>query len=240
MAIAVVQSTQATGYTVTSFTTPGLTTTGGNLFIAEYLRSDTAGTASIADSKSNTYTGTTAEIASGDADGRNARQLYKENGAGGSGHTFTLNVGNANGYAGLVVREVSGALISGSLDQTATKNNNSGTTGMTTSLTAATAQGDEIVCGFGAGTIAGNNFTNHSGNGFTVDQTINFAGGVSEPQISASKVVSVTGTYEYTWDAAGSETGIIGIVGTYRAVVAAAQPKIPAPVLQAVARGAYY
>jgi hypothetical protein len=239
MAIAVVQSTQAAGYAVLSFTTPSLTTTTGNLFIAEYFRYDTAGTASVTDSKSNTYTGTTAEIPSGDADGRNARQMYKENGAGGSGHTFTFNVGNTTAYAGLIVKEVSGALTSGSLDQTATKNNNSGTTNMTTSLTATTAQADEIVCGFGAGTVNGNNFVNHSGNGFTVDQNIAFSGGASEPQISASKVVSATGTYEYTWDALGTESGIIGIVGTYKAVVAA-QPKIPAPVLQAVARGAYY
>jgi hypothetical protein len=164
--------------------------------------------------------------------------MYKENGVGGATHHWTMNV-NPDGYNGLVAREISGALTSGALDKTATKNNNSGTTNMTTSLTATTAQADEIVCGFGAGTVNGNNFSNHSGNGFTVDQTINFGGGVSQPQISASKVVSATGTYEYTWDAGGTESGIIGIVGTYKAVVAA-QPKIPAPVLQAVARASYF
>src|SRR5262249_20372092 len=151
MAIAVVQSVSQTGELVTSITTPSVTTTSGNLLIADcsYYKSDGSFT-SVTDSKSNTYTDSIAEVLSSANSLIAYRQQYKENGAGGSSHTFTLQISGSSPYPTMAVKEVSGAVTSGALDKTATKNDNSGTTGGTSSATATTAQADELLAGAAA------------------------------------------------------------------------------------------
>jgi hypothetical protein len=154
-----------------------ITSTNGNLFIADtcyYLQGNTF--TSITDSKSNSYTqaGSTV-VSSGDLEGQ-AREYYIANGTGGATHNFTVTL-SGNGFPALAAKEVSDALTSNVLDRTASKSDNSGTTGLTSSTTATTIQANELLNGLAclwptSGTIA---FTAQSG--FTANVNISHVAG---------------------------------------------------------------
>lgn len=219
-AIAVVQAVGAGSTGADSVTTADITTTSGNLFICDSSYYFDAGGAfsSISDSKSNSYTASiTDQVSSGDTFSH-GRQDYKENGSGGAAHNFTANATGGGPFLSIICKEVSGALTSGALDKVASKIDNNGNTGLTSSSTAMTSQADELLAG--GGTVPGNqtgdtSFTAQSG--FTENDEITGVSGVTIGLTSASKVVAATGTYAFTFDTTNSFSGIIGWVSTWKA-----------------------
>lgn len=233
--IAVAQDVGAQTFGASSVTTGDLTTTNGSLFIVDgcyYLQGNSF--TSITDSKSNTYTTSSGElISSGDSDGR-ARQVYKASGTGGAGHNFTLTL-SGNGFLAIAAKEVTDALASGPLDREASKSDNSGTTGLTSTATATTTQPQELLSGGAclgvapAGTTA---FTAQGG--FTTDINLSHTSGGNQGILSAHKVETTTGAKTFTFDIDQSTSGTIGWVTTWKEDigVVAVRPRTGAMILQ--------
>jgi hypothetical protein len=230
--IAVVQSVGSSTFGVSSVTTSNITTTGGNLLIcdAAYYQNGASFT-SVTDSKSNTYAHAITEFASAFDSESRARQLYKENASGGASHNFTLTM-TGNAYMALACKEVSGALTSGALDKTATKSDNNGSS-VTSSTTTTTAQANELLAGGGSIAEELGGSTNFTATGsFTENQNFPNNNGGDFGLISASKVVSATGSYEFTYTLDHTPNGSLGWISTWKASGAAAAPKRRPMVLQ--------
>lgn len=177
-----------------SCTTAGVTTTTGNLFIASAGYCCAAFT-SVTDNKGNSYTDSVAEQS--DAGGGSSRQQYKESGAGGASHTFTLTGASGAFFGALSVTEVSGAATSGALDQTAGGITNPGDTSHTTNTTSTTTQANELLLGYGS-TANVATFTTDTGAGWT--ELTNIATDAdTEGLITGYRIVSATGTFAYTY-----------------------------------------
>ena len=212
-AIAVVQTVSCQAEASATCITSGVTTTTGNLFIASTgYCCDTF--TSITDNKSNTFIDSIAELTQGSTLGR---QQYKENGAGGASHTFTLTGGSASFFGTLSVTEVSGALTSGALDQTATGTTASGTN-HATSATPTTAQANELLLGFGS-SVDITTFTTDTGAGWTertnIETDIN-----TEGLLTGTRTVAATSTYTYTYTTGSTVSAVHGI-STWKASSAA-------------------
>jgi hypothetical protein len=215
--IAVVQSVGVQGAGVSSITTANITTTGANLIICDaayYLNGNSL--TGITDSKGNTYSVALGEIASAVDGEARAAQFYKENAAGGASHNFTITF-SGDAYPAIACKEVSGALTSGALDKTATKADNSGDTGLTSSTTLTTAQANELLAGGAAvgEAIGVTDFTAQGG--FTENVNLSHVSGGDYGLLSASKVVSATGAYDFPFDISVSSNGTMGWVSTWKA-----------------------
>jgi hypothetical protein len=208
----VVQSTLAQTTSASAITTSSITSTTGNLFICDASHYSTTFT-SITDSNSNVYVDSMAEITS--ASSVRTREQYKANGTGGSSHTFTLTTVDVT-YLSLACLEVSGAAAS-PLDQTASKADNSCTTGCTSTSTASTGQANELLIGTGSGgTFSNAIFTAQSG--FTQDQNITNGMVLLVGHMS----VSATGAYVFTFDTDhGPDIDLMGTISTWKAAAAA-------------------
>lgn len=210
-AIAVVQTVSCSAHGATSCTTGAVTTTNGNLFVANSSYCCAAFT-SVTDSKSNSYGNAIA--ATSDADGGTIRQDFIAAGTGGASHTFTLTGASGAFFGSLSVIEVSGAAAS-PLDKTAT-GQDSGTS-HTTSNTATTSQADELLIGVGA-SIDITTYTTDTGAGWT--ERTNIATDVNtEGILTGSRVVSATGTYAYTYTSGTNDDFAQGI-STWKAAAA--------------------
>jgi hypothetical protein len=217
--IAVVQSVGAQATNLSSVTTPSITSTTGDLFICDagYIALG-ASFDSITDNKGNAYAVAVPEFSSsGDSD-RRAQQRYAANGTGGASHTFTFTA-TGNMFPALACKEVSDAQTSNVLDRTSSFGDNSTalTTGLTSGSTAGTTQSDELLAGggmLGQGT-ADTTFTAQSG--FTANQNLSHVSGSFNGMISASKVVSATGSYAFTYDiSVVSGAPSLGWIATYK------------------------
>lgn len=214
-AIAYVQGVSASGIGVSSLTTGSITTTNGNLLIC----TATAYAGSlflITDSKSNSYTDSiTEQVSSADAN-THLRQQYVNNATGGATHNFTYTF-NITGDVDLGCIEVSGQATSNVLDKTATKIDNPNGTSQTSSSTATTAQNDELLVGAGMLGAFFCECTFTAGGSFTARVNITADFGVTVGQIVATRVVSVSGAYEFPFTTNASETGAIGAISTWKA-----------------------
>jgi hypothetical protein len=125
---------------------------------------------------------------------------------------------NPGNFPTIACTEISGVLTSGALDKTASKNDNSGTTGMTSSATATTAQANEILCGAASGIQGGNPLVNFTIQGsFVENENIPLEDGVSVGLLTGCKVVIATGTYEFLFDVDTSSTGVTALISTWKA-----------------------
>jgi hypothetical protein len=210
-AIAHVQTVSCETGGSTACTTPGVTSTTGNLFVASTGYCCAAFT-SITDSKSNTYTNAVAEISFASVLGR---QQYVAGGTGGGSHTFTVT-GGSGFYASLSVSEISGAAAS-PLDKTATGTSTSGTS-HTTAATATTSQANELLVGFGT-TTSDTTFTTDTGAGWT--ERTNIATDLdTEGLLTGTKIVSATGAYTFTYTT--SPRDAVHGISTWKEAAAAA------------------
>lgn len=224
--VAFVQGVSAFGNNVSSVTTGNLTTTTGSLFVVDACYHTVGNNfVSITDSKSNTYATAIGELTSASESGLRARQSYKENGTGGATHNWTLTMDGA-GYPTLAVAEISDAKTTGAVDRTASKSDNTGTSG-TSSATSTTGQSEEIIMGSGCSCTANNATLTTTASGFTEDANIINSGGDHCGMVTAHRVVSAVNTYEYTWDADESVAGMIGMIGTYKEDIGAAATRAP-------------
>lgn len=202
-------------HTLTTGTSGAQTTQNGSNFL--YLIFDVAGQANhvIADSKGNSPTLRTAEIEAASAVG--VKCYYKENGVGGSGHTWGISGGVA---PSLAVIEIIGAATSSSVDIDFV--GRSDTTPFTANNTTATSQADELWLS----AIVSDSGTNPSlfvitGNGFTTvlesqpDGSAEVCGAVSVV------VASATGTPDPIWTQINSTICAVGLI-TIKAAGAAA------------------
>lgn len=218
-AVAVVQTASASSTgDVSSITTPNINTTTGNLIVCNASRYLVSGTNyTVSDNKGNGLGSTGISLVSSNDTNAQLKQRYQENAAGGSGHNFTLTAVSGSDYLSLACMEISGALTAGALDQVAGKDNNSGTTGLTSSTTSTTSQANEILCG-AASAFASTTFTAQGG--FT--ETSNYSTDPNhEGLLSACKVVSATGAYEFLFDIGTGQNGVMGLIGTFKATGAA-------------------
>lgn len=221
-AIAVVQSVGVQANGANSVTTADITTASANLIVCDGGAYVAASSVDVTDSKSNTYT---RPIYIGSAfDGfMQGGQWYKENATGGASHNFTLTF-DANGDLVLACKEVSGALTSGALDRTASKEDNgtSQTSGLSSNATATTSQNDELFAGAGIfGRYSGDTVPTAQ-SGFTANQSLTATTSLSMGMVSASKIVSTTSAAEFTYDiSVASDGGSPAWIGTYKATVAA-------------------
>lgn len=204
-AIAVVQTASCEAQGATTCNAGPITTTNGNLFVANISYCCAAFT-SIADNKSNVYGSSIATIS--DSSGGSIRQDYIAAGSGGSGHTFTVTGASAAFFATLSVIEVSGAAAS-PLDQTASAADVADTTSHSSGSTASTSQANELLIGLGGG-IDITTYTNDGGAGWT--ERTNVSTDIdSEGIITGTKIVSAIGTYAYTFTTGSSVDDVMGI-----------------------------
>ena len=116
MAAALGQHTSAQAAFAASVTTGALTTSAtGSTFVVFVF--GTGAVSSVTDNNGNTYTLSAVTNYNGTL--RSGYYAYCQNGAGGSGHTFTATTGGSNGILILAV-ELTGAATSGGPDNTAT------------------------------------------------------------------------------------------------------------------------
>lgn len=211
-AIAVVQAASCIASASTTCTAGPITTTNGNLFIASSSYCCAAFT-SVTDSKLNVYVNAITDT--NDGAGGTVRQDYKDAGAGGASHSFTLTGASASFFGTLSIIEVSGAQ-SSPLDQTQT-NSDAGLTSHTSTSTSATSQANELLIGAG-GSIGITTYTTDTGAGWT-EQTNIATDASTEGIITGSQVVSAIGTYAYTYTTSLIVNNAI-LISTWKAATA--------------------
>jgi len=236
-AIAVVQSVGVQAAGVSSITTsPNINTTSGNMMICDgayYLSGQSFN--SMSDNKSNVWPDSISEVASSaDSDSR-GQQRFSNPITGGSGHNFTMSFTGTVSVA-LACKEVSGQATSGVLDRISTTNDNGGNTGISSGLTAATTQANELLAGFGflgVGLSDEINFT--ATGGFTANVNLTHFSGGAQGLISASRIDSTIGQKQFTFDmdASPDTFGTVAGISTWKASGAAPVVKIRRrPILQ--------
>jgi len=208
VAIAVNQVVSVTGSGVTSVTTASITTTTGNLFVANvaYYVGGGQPFSSITDSKSNSWSSESiGDQQSGTGGGR---QRYVANGTGGSSHTFTYN-SSITDYPAFVVYEVSGADTTTPLAET----NNSGalTGGTSYSLAlSVTCPPNKLILAYACSNWAVAETVSQTGS-FTADKNLG-SQGVNEANLSSHLGVTTTGSSTFSFSFGGaSENYIIGM-----------------------------
>lgn len=193
--IAVVQAVAAYGDgSVTSVTTGSVSTTTGNLLIANTSNYGGASAfVSVTSSPANTFSVSVAQIQT--VGGLQLRQHYVENATGDAVQTFTHTGSGVSYFPGIIVLEVSGYDAS-PLDVSATDTDSSGTT-HTTAATGTSAQANELLIGCGiGGTTFTETYTPTASGWTTQANTSNIPGRIGG--ICQSKVVT-DGPTTYTW-----------------------------------------
>jgi hypothetical protein len=214
--LAVVQNSGNSGDNMTSVTaSPALTTTSGNLLVCDLAMYGTF--SSFADSRTLTWTDSITLTSHSSDTGEKLGQKYVANASGGANHTFTLHL-TAPGYPTVSCTEVSGAATSSVLDQTSINVSTVATTSQTSNSTSTTTQADEILMGVGtsfpsAYTATGSFTENRNISGSPTAQGI----------ISASRIVSATGAYAFTYTTSSGDPWPISAVATFKAAAAAAE-----------------
>lgn len=146
MTIAIGQKVLTQSPTAGSATTSSISTAAsGSTFVIYVVVFPQAGTITVNDNKSNTYTQINTQT-NPSPQPVTVALFYKENGAGGAGHTFTAT--NASGTNFLVIAvEVTGGLTSGILDTHPTAINDTSSP-YTSNSTGALAQAIELALAF--------------------------------------------------------------------------------------------
>jgi hypothetical protein len=199
MAIAIGQKAAAhSSGSATSVTTTGVATSAtGSTFVVLVQADATINTPT--DNKGNTYTAVTTSRANS---GINSRMYYCENGAGGSGHTFTFTTGFSANLSIYAV-EITGGLTSGILDQ---QNSIVDSSSPFTVTTGATTQAAEISIAALSGNSGSSPATHAESTGYTIQAQVT-TGGPDWPGCIASKVLSATGAQTPSFTESGASTG---------------------------------
>lgn len=196
---------------VTALTTDAVTTaaTGSHFYIAVVYGSG-SGVTSVADNKGNSAN--YVEVGTEQAAGAKIRWWYCPNGAGGAGHTATVNFGSAEDPT-VIFWEWGGLLASGSLDQAAQITDNGGTP-YTISTGGSTAQADEVVFALMGSASGDNPATKAEGSGFTIiQQSTN--GSLYWTGVVAYKTVTATGVQSASFTD-GATAGNVLKISTFR------------------------
>ena len=202
--VAHVQTVSVSGNNVTSVTTPAITTAAGNLLVATGVWRDGEGT-TFSDSAGQSWT---TGVGPQGSNGAQAVQRFVASNTGSASHTFTCTW-DTTGFPTISVTEISGATASpkdvGAISATGTGTSHS-TPGITTTFS------DVILVAFAE--VYDHNTTYAGADGsFTVRTNI-ATSATSAGLITATKVVSGTGTYDwdYTTSTSITNTGVEGIV----------------------------
>lgn len=212
MAIAAANATKgriASGVTNTVTTTSVNTSATGSTFVLLMQFEGSSTFSSISDNKGNTYTQIGTELTANV--GAKSRLYYCQNGAGGSGHTFTATTAT-NVAITLHAIEITGGKTTGILNPTPPAANDDLSSPLTSS-SITTLQADALLVAGLAATSSGSNPATHAeSNGFTIQA------GAEETDATqywtgclATKVVASTGTYSASFTETGATTGAVWI-----------------------------
>lgn len=228
-AIAVVQTTSVSGAGVSSASTaPDITTTNGNLIVCSIFYFTFNAFTSITDADSNVYSTSISEITGSTSSNSHAQQKYSNVITGSATANFTATF-TGNSSFDLHCTEISGQATGSVLDKTATKVDNSGTS-HTSSSTATTDQTNELLMGGGSISLyPGSDLTFTATGSFTEQESITAQLGVTFGSITASRVVSGTAAYAFTFTSDVSDSGIMGMISTWRELVVAPTVRRRAP-----------
>ena len=164
MAIAVGQTAFASTGNGASVTTPARTTqTTGSAFVLAVDYTAAGALTSVQDNFSNTYTEISTEIDSNGGSPR-SRLFYKENGAGGAGHTATANF-SPNQAGTILFLEITGGALTGILGA---NNRQSDAASPFTSPAVTNEQAAALMLSFVAGNTGSNPSAHTESNGFTI------------------------------------------------------------------------
>lgn len=195
-----ISEAKATTAGATATTAAVTTQASGSVFVVCYTFDSAATFTSITDSKSNSWSIIGSEI---NASNHKSRMYYVENATGGSSHTFTGTNGSASLDCSIWVIEITGALTSGSLDQSGSRSDT--TSPFTLAAGLLTTQNDEALVTFVCGN-SGSNPATHAESGLgasTVQDQLN-NGTNSWTGASATEIKSSTGTYNPSWTESGA------------------------------------
>lgn len=203
-------ATAATG-SATSVTTPGNTSqaTGSTFYVSGFY--NTGAFNGWTDSKSNSYSqiGVTQTSSPGDA-----RQDQKVNGAGGAGHTFTLNMSPAS-FGTIFAVEITGADTTAPLDQ---NNSNVDPTNPYDSNSVTTTQANELLIG-SVFEVSSTTVVHTFNNSFTLDREeqdgVNFATGALGHRFVTSTLTTSTNVSE-----TGTITAALVFIATFKEATA--------------------
>lgn len=204
MAIAVGQSQKGgTGGATSASTTAVATTATGSIITGAMVFQGTAAATAFNDNKSNTYTIINAEQTVDTSNAAKIRAYYKENAAGGAGHTTTSHTTTSQPQTVAMI-EITGAETSSAL---ATSNGGTDTTspfGNAVSITP--AAGNYLLVAYFGGNSGSNPATHAESQGFTIVSNTNETNGATLWTICiAVKSVVANGSTAYT--AQFTETG---------------------------------
>lgn len=179
-------------------TTNAITTqTSGSIFVVGCAAQSGTISLTLTDSKSNSYGSPILELGSGS--GADGKIWYKENGVGGSGHTWS-NSSAADGT--LYAVELTGMLTSGSLDQTASNTDSSNPFDSTAIITTQATETIIAMAVSGSGDYS-------AGNGFTILQKEPDSG-LYWPSALAAREVTSAGSYSAQFtDASAGQTALL-------------------------------
>lgn len=210
MAINIGKYASGRNKTVTTVTTsPGVTTqASGSSFFVFCMSDSTIRVNTPTDNKSNTY----AQIGSFQsiAGEMESSLWYKENGAGGSGHTATVTTGSSSTALEIVLVEVTGGVTSGILDQSSGRVDTATPFTLASSLTTTTDR--QMLLAFCTGDSISNPAT-HTETGLGSYNVLTETDGTNYYcYLVAYALKSVIGAYNCSFTEAGSTNGSVHMV----------------------------
>lgn len=228
MAIALVANVKKQGDSTGSGNSAAIDTSGSSLLVMVVSDYDVSTASVPTDSKSNTWTSLTAQVAGGGGAGR-ITIFYVTNPTVGTGHTFASN--GTNTFASIAVQAFSGASTSSPFDQ---QNGNVTTTGFSPLTTGSiTPSADnEVVC-YGQGCVSIQ--TRSVSVGSITDQA-NLVGGSSFSIAAAYIVQTTAGAVNPSWSSADASQAAAAVIASFKVAGAGGATR---PVKMAGAWGGY-
>lgn len=208
--IALVAHTKVTPAGNSGGTSPAITTTGANLIVLATTIT-AAATASVSDSKSNTWTALTAAAA---GVSQKSQIFYCLNPTVGTGHTFTVN--NSGGFESMCIAAFSGAKSSSAFDQ---QNTNAidvpGGTTIQPGAVTPTVNKSLIVTTFGTAFVDAGAGVSING-GFNVIDYVPLSAGTYFGTALAYLVQNVAAQANPTWTASVSGNSLTATIATFK------------------------
>lgn len=186
-------------------TTSSVDSTGGNIVIVAVASYQSSAAPTVSDSKGNTYTALTEQVAAGS---HRVQLFYAANATVGSGHTFTVT--GSTTYSSISVNVFSGAKTTSPFDV------QNGANGGATSLATGSvtpSENDEVVVAGIALDSAPSSLTINSG--FSTPSVAYFAGGSAYGVGSAYIIQTTAGATNPTWSWTGS-SGQAAAIATFK------------------------
>lgn len=215
MTISIGVGSKGVGSGVSSQVTTGVTTNNGSLFAVGFVTDAGLTVTSVVDSKSNSYSLIKGSVSLGSATGQ--AFLYRSTGtAGGASHTATVTMSGA-GRMTVFFGEIIGASgfdLGDGVEDAASPFASPGIL---------TTQARELLLGMIGGDSAANPATNAESTGMSILSAAEELNGVNWVGCFASRVVSVTGTYNSSFTENGSVDCAVFIAGWKEAAATSSQ-----------------